>query len=82
MCKLITKAEVDINAGDIEDFHHVGNKGQIIIKFSKGKVSRQVLSTRKDLNKVKMSDTDLKGQSIYSISVRASAPSKDVMIQN
>ena len=63
LCKAITKAGVDITADDIEDCHHVGNKGQTIIKFGKRKVSRQVLSVRKDLNKVKMSDIDLTGQS-------------------
>ena len=63
VCKLITKAEVDINADDIKYCHRVGKKGQIIIKFGKGKVSRQVLSVRKDLNKVKMSAIDLTGQS-------------------
>ena len=63
LCKAITKAGVDITADDIEDCHRVGNKGQTIIKFGKRKVSRQVLSVRKDLNKVKMSDIDLTGQS-------------------
>ena len=41
MCKAITKAGVDINADDIEDCHRVGNKGQIIIKFARRKVSSQ-----------------------------------------
>ena len=62
VCKAITKAGVDINADDIEDCHRVGNKGQTIIKFDKRKVSRQVLSVRKDLNKVNMCDIDLTGQ--------------------
>ena len=61
--KAIAKAGVDINSDDIEDCHRVGNKGQTIIKFGKRKVSRQVLSVRKDLNKVKMSDIDLTEQS-------------------
>ena len=55
MCKAITKAGVDINANDIEDFHRVGNKDQTIIKFDKNKVSRKVLSVKKDLTKVKIS---------------------------
>ena len=63
LCKAITKAEIDITADDIEDCHRVGNKGQTIIKFGKRKVSRQVVNVRKDLNKVKMSDIDLTGQS-------------------
>ena len=63
VCKAISKAGVNINADDIEDCHRVGNKGQTIIKFGKRKVSRQVLSVRKDLNKVKMSDIDLTEQS-------------------
>ena len=63
LCKAITKAGVDITADDIEDCHRVGNKGQTIIKFGKRKLSRQVLSVRKDLNKVKMSDIDATGQS-------------------
>ena len=63
VCKTITKAGVDITADNIEDFRLVGNKGQTIIKFGKRKVPRQVLSVRKDLNKVKMSDIDLTGQS-------------------
>ena len=64
MCTAITKAGVDITADNIEDCHRVGNKGQTIIKFGKRKVSRQVLSAiRKYLNKVKMSDIDLTGQS-------------------
>ena len=65
--KVITKAGVDITADGIEDCHRVGNKGQTIIKFGKRKVSRQVFSVRKDLNKVKMSDIDLTGQSTLSI---------------
>ena len=68
VCKTITKAGVDITADDIEDCHSVGNKGPTIIKFGKRKVSRQVLSVRKDLNKVKMSDIDLTGQSALHIS--------------
>ena len=63
MCKAITKAGVDIIEDDIEDWHRVGNKGQTIIKFGERKVSREVLSVRKDLNKVKMSDIDPTGQS-------------------
>ena len=55
-CKAITKAGVDINTDDIEDCHRVGNKGQTIIKFGKRKVSRQVLSVRKDLNKPLLQD--------------------------
>ena len=63
MCKAITKAGVDINADDIDDCQRVENKSQTIIKFGKRKVSRQVLSVRKDLKKVKMTDIDLTGQS-------------------
>ena len=63
VCKAITKAEVDITANDIEDCHRVGNKGQTIIIFGARKVVRQVLSLRKDLNKNKISDIDLTGQS-------------------
>ena len=63
MCKATTKAGVDITADDIEECHRVGNKGQTIIKFGKRMVSRQMLSVRNDLNKVKMSDIDLTGQS-------------------
>ena len=67
VCKAIAKAGVDINADDIEDCHRVGNKGHTIIKFGKRKVSRQVLNVRKDLNKGKMRDIDLTGQSILYI---------------
>ena len=63
VCKTITKAGVDITADDIEDCHRVGNIRQTIIKFGKRKVLRQVLSVRKDFNKVKMSNIDLTGQS-------------------
>ena len=63
LCKAITKAGVNINAEDIEDFHRVGNKGQTIIKFGTRKVSRQLLYVRKDLNKVKMNNTGLTEQS-------------------
>ena len=63
MCKAITRAGVDITVDNIEDCHRVASKGQTIIKFGKRKVSRQVLGVRKDLNKVKMSDIDLTGQS-------------------
>ena len=66
VCKAITKVGVHINAYGIEDWHSVGNKGQTIIKFSNRKVSRQVLSVRKDLNKVKMSNIDLTGK-VHSI---------------
>ena len=66
VCKVVTEAGVDINADDVENCHRVGNKGQTIIKFSKRKVSRQVLSVRKDLNKVKMSNIDLRGK-VHSI---------------
>ena len=80
LCKVITKAGVDITADDIEDCHHVGNKGQTIIKFGKRKVSRQVLSVRKDLNKVKMNDIYLTGQSTLYINQRPLL--QDVMVQN
>ena len=63
VCKAITKAGVGITADDMEDCHRLRNKGQTIVKFGKRKVSRQVLSVRKDLNKVKMSDIDLTGKS-------------------
>ena len=63
LCKAITKAGVNINAEDIEDFHRVGNKGQTIIKLDTRKVSRQLLYVRKDLNKVKMNNTGLTEQS-------------------
>ena len=53
------KLQFDINADDIEDFHRVKNKDQTIIKFRKRKVSRQAISVRKNLNKVKMSDIHL-----------------------
>ena len=61
LCEAIIKAGVDITADYIEDCHRVGNKGQTIIKFVKRKVSRHVLSVRKNLSKVKMSDIDLTG---------------------
>ena len=61
--KTITKAEVDITADDIEDCHRVRNLSQTIIKFGKRKLLRQVLSVRRDFNKVKMSNIDLTGQS-------------------
>ena len=61
LCKAITKAGVDITTDYIEDCHRVENKGQTIIKFGKRKVSRHVLSVRKNLSKVKMSDIDLTG---------------------
>ena len=66
-CKAITEAGADITADNIEDCQRVGNKGQTIIKFGKRKVLRQVLSVRKELSKVKMSDIDLTGQSILNI---------------
>ena len=61
--KAITKAGIDIIVHDIEVCHRFGNKGQTIIKFDKRSVSWQVLSARKDLNKVKMSNMDLAGKS-------------------
>ena len=63
VCKVIPKAEVDITADDIEHCHRVGNKSQTLIKFGNRKVSRKVLSVRKDLNKIKMSDIEITGQS-------------------
>ena len=78
---MITKAGADINADDIEDCHRVGNKSQTIIKFGERKMSRQMLSVRKDLNKVKLSDIDLTGQS----TLYQSQPLpllQDVMVQN
>ena len=63
VCKAITKAGVDITADDTETCHRVGNKDQTIVKFGNRKMSRQVLSVRKDLNKVKMSDIYLTGES-------------------
>ena len=63
VCMAITKAGVDFTTDDIEDCHRVGNKGPTIIKFGKRTVLTQVLSVRKDLEKVKMSDIDLTRQS-------------------
>ena len=62
---VITKAGVDFNTDDIENCHHVGNNGQTIIKLGKRKVSGQVLSVQKDLNKVEMNHVDLTGQSTF-----------------
>ena len=55
--------KLDINTDDIDFYHRFRNKVQTMIKFGKRKVSRQVLSIRKELNKVKTSDIDLTGQS-------------------
>ena len=47
---------------DIEDFHRVGKRGQIIVRFCKRKVSKQVLNVMKDLTKLSMKDLQLTGQ--------------------
>ena len=47
---------------DFEDCHRVGKRGSTIVKFCKGKVSKQVLNVRKDLTKLSMEDLHLTGQ--------------------
>ena len=68
VCMVITKAGVDVNTDDIENCHHVGSNGQTKVKLGKRKVSGQVLSVGKDLNKVEMNHVDLTGQSKFYIS--------------
>ena len=62
VCKAITKAGVEVSDKDIEDCHQVGKRAQTIVKFSKRKVSKQVLNVRKDLTKLSMEDLQLTGQ--------------------
>ena len=81
MCKAITKTGIDISANDIEDCYLVRNKGQTIIKFVKKKISRQALSVRKDLHKIKMKEIDLTGQN--TLYTNQPLPQlQDVMVQN
>lgn len=62
VCKAMTKVEVDINADDIEDCHRDLKRDQGIIKFDNRKVSIQVLSVIRDLEKVKLKYIDLTGK--------------------
>ena len=61
VCKAI-KVGVQVSDKDIEDFHRVGKRGQIIVRFCKRKVSKQVLNVMKDLTKLSMKDLQLTGQ--------------------
>ena len=54
VCKAITKAGVEVSDKDIEDCRLVGTTGTTIVRFSKRKVSKQVLNVRKDLTKLSM----------------------------
>ena len=56
------KAGVKVSDKGIEDCHRVGKRGQIIVKFCKRKVSKQVLNVRKDFTKLSMEDLQLTGQ--------------------
>ena len=69
----MTKAEVDINADDIEDCRRVLKKDQGIIKFDNRKVSIQVLSVIKDPEKVKLKYIDLTGKK-YTLNQSESVP--------
>ena len=72
-CKAMTKAEVDINADDIEDCRRVLKKDQGLIKFDNRKVSIQVLSVIKDPEKVKLKYIDLTGKK-YTLNQSESVP--------
>ena len=62
VCKAITNAVVEVSDKDIEHCHRVGKRVTAIVKFCKRKVSKQVLSVRKDLTKLLMEDLQLTGQ--------------------
>ena len=62
VCKAITKAGVEVSDKDIEDCRLVGTTGTTIVRFSKRKVSKQVLNVRKYLTKLSMEDLHLNGQ--------------------
>ena len=60
-CRIVDKAGVSIIDTDIKDCHHFGNRGQTIVKFARRKVSKQILSVKKDLSKIIMEYVQLTG---------------------
>ena len=60
--KAITKAGVEMSDKDNADCYRTGKRGKTIVRFSKSKISKQVLNARKDLTKLSMEDLQLAGQ--------------------
>ena len=52
----------EVSGKDIVDCYRIGKRGKTIVKFSKMKVSKQVLKVRKDLTKLSIEDLQLTGQ--------------------
>ena len=60
-CRIVNKVGVAITDTDIEDCQRVGNTGQTTVKFARRKVSKQILSIKKDLSKITMENVPLTG---------------------
>ena len=60
--KAITKAGVEMSDKDNADCYRTGKRGKTIVRFSKSKISKQVLNARKELTKLSMEDLQLAGQ--------------------
>ena len=59
--EVLSKAGCEILSRDIEACHRLTNNDKIIVQFLRRKNCDQVLSVKKDLQKVKLEDIGLKG---------------------
>ena len=57
--KNLKKVGLEVPAKDIDACHRVGKQGRVIVKFLRKKDCQQVLSVKKDIQKISATDLDL-----------------------
>ena len=57
--KVLEKVGIDVPANDIDACHRIGEQGRVIVKFLRRKDCQQVLSVKKDIQKIIVTDLDL-----------------------
>ena len=54
--KVLEKVEMEVPTKDIDACHRVGKQGRVIMKFSRKKDFQQVLSVKKNIQKITATD--------------------------
>ena len=62
--KILEKVAMEVPAKNIDECHRVGKQGRVIVKFLRRKDCRQVLSVKKDIQKITATDFKLPNTSI------------------
>ena len=61
---ILEKVRMEVPAKDIDACHRVGKQGRVIVKFLRKKDCQQILSVKKDIQKVNATDLDLPNTTI------------------